>query len=100
MSYFLFYMGLSVKMAPYPLFTKPANLGSSVGVCKCHNRADLLEGLMDAARYDRRILIQRGVNAREIEVSVLGNDDPAASVPGAVIPSREFYSYEAQYVDG
>jgi D-alanine-D-alanine ligase len=70
------------KMAPYPLFTKPANLGSSVGVGKCQNRADLLEGLMDAARYDRRILIQRGVNAREIEVSVLGNDDPEASIPG------------------
>jgi len=87
------------KMAPYPLFTKPANLGSSVGVCKCHNRADLLEGLMDAARYDRRILIQRGVNAREIEVSVLGNDDPEASIPGEIIPSREYYSYEAKYVD-
>ncbi|OGN91691.1 MAG: D-alanine--D-alanine ligase A [Chloroflexi bacterium RBG_13_48_10] len=87
------------KMAPYPLFTKPANLGSSVGVCKCQNRADLLEGLMDAARYDRRILIQRGVNAREIEVSVLGNDAPEASVPGEIIPSREYYSYEAKYVD-
>jgi D-alanine-D-alanine ligase len=87
------------KMAPYPLFTKPANLGSSVGVCKCQNRADLLEGLMDAARYDRRILIQRGVNAREIEVSVLGNDDPEASIPGEILPSREYYSYEAKYVD-
>jgi D-alanine-D-alanine ligase len=87
------------KIAPYPLFTKPANLGSSVGVCKCQNRADLLEGLMDAARYDRRILIQRGVNAREIEVSVLGNDDPEASIPGEILPSREYYSYEAKYVD-
>ena len=87
------------KLAPYPLFTKPANLGSSVGVSKCQNRADLLEGLMEAARYDRRILIQRGVNAREIEVSVLGNDAPEASVPGEVIPSREYYSYEAKYVD-
>lgn len=83
----------------YPLFVKPANLGSSVGISKCHNRSDLLEGLMEAARYDRRILIQRGVNAREIEVSVLGNDDPIASVPGEVIPSREFYSYEAKYID-
>jgi D-alanine-D-alanine ligase len=87
------------KIAPYPLFTKPANLGSSVGVSKCQNRADLLEGLMDAARYDRRILIQRGVNAREIEVSVLGNDDPQASLPGEILPSREYYSYEAKYVD-
>ncbi len=87
------------QMAPYPLFTKPANLGSSVGVTKCCGRADLVEGLMDAARYDRRVLIQRGVNAREIEVSVLGNDQPQASVPGEVIPSRNFYSYEAKYVD-
>jgi D-alanine-D-alanine ligase len=87
------------KMASYPFFTKPANLGSSVGVSKCQNRADLLEGLMDASRYDRRILIQRGVNAREIEVSVLGNEDAEASIPGEVIPSREYYSYEAKYVD-
>lgn len=86
-------------MAPYPLFTKPSNLGSSVGIAKCHNRSDLLEGLVDAARYDRRILIERGVNAREIEVSVLGNDDPIASVPGEILPSREFYSYEAKYLD-
>jgi D-alanine-D-alanine ligase len=86
-------------LAPYPLFTKPANLGSSVGISKCHNRSDLLEGLMEACRYDRRILIERGINAREIEVSVLGNEDPIASVPGEVIPSREFYSYEAKYID-
>lgn len=88
------------NMSPYPLFTKPANLGSSVGVSKCQNRADLLEGLMEAARYDRRVLIQRGVNAREIEVSVLGNDTPEASIPGEIIPSRDYYSYEAKYVDG
>ena len=86
-------------MAPYPLFTKPCNLGSSVGIAKCHNRSGLLEGLVDAARYDRRILIERGVNAREIEVSVLGTDDPIASVPGEILPSREFYSYEAKYLD-
>lgn len=87
------------KMSPYPLFVKPANLGSSVGVSKCTNRSDLLEGIMEAARYDRRILIQQGINAREIEVSVLGNDNPEASIPGEIIPSREFYSYEAKYVD-
>jgi len=87
------------QVAPYPLFVKPANLGSSVGVSKCNHRSDLLEGILEAARYDRRILIQRGVNAREIEVSVLGNDTPEASIPGEVIPSREFYSYEAKYVD-
>lgn len=90
---------MAEKMSPYPLFVKPANLGSSVGVSKCQSRADLLEGLMEAARYDRRILVQQGVNAREIEVSVLGNDDPKASIPGEIIPSREFYSYEAKYVD-
>jgi D-alanine-D-alanine ligase len=85
----------------YPIFTKPANLGSSVGVTKCNNRSDLQEGLLEAAAYDRRVLIQRGIkNAREIEVSVLGNDDPQASVPGEVEPSREFYSYESKYVDG
>jgi D-alanine-D-alanine ligase len=87
------------QIAPYPFFTKPANLGSSVGVTKCRARSDLIEGLMEAAQYDRRILIQRGLNAREIEVSVLGNDDPQASVPGEIIPSREFYSYEAKYID-
>lgn len=89
------------QLSGYPLFTKPANLGSSVGVTKCHNRSDLQEGLMEAAAFDRRILVQKGVkNAREIEVSVLGNEDPIASVPGEVLPSREFYSYESKYVDG
>ena len=88
------------KVGSYPLFVKPANLGSSVGITKCNNRADLGEGLMEAAAYDRRVLVERGVNAREIEVSVLGNDTPQASVPGEVLPSREFYSYESKYVDG
>lgn len=87
-------------VSQYPLFVKPANLGSSVGITKVRSRSDLLEGLMEAARYDRRVLVQRGVNAREIEVSVLGNDKPEASVPGEVIPSREFYSYESKYIDG
>jgi len=89
------------KVSAYPLFTKPANLGSSVGITKCHTRSDLQEGLMEASLYDRRVLVEQGVaNAREIEVSVLGNDDPRASVPGEVLPSREFYSYESKYVDG
>jgi len=87
------------ELAPYPLFVKPANLGSSVGVSKCRNRSDLYEGLLDAARYDRRVLVERGVNAREIEVSVLGNDDPQASTVGEIIPSADFYSYEAKYLD-
>lgn len=83
----------------YPMFTKPANLGSSVGVVKAHDQAELLAGLRESARYDRRILIERGLNAREIEVSVLGNDDPIASIAGEVVPSREFYDYEAKYLD-
>lgn len=85
------------QVAPYPLFVKPANLGSSVGVSKCSSRSDLFEGLMEAARYDRRILVERAVNGREIEVSVLGNDDPQVSVPGEIVPAAEFYTYEAKY---
>ena len=88
-------------MGPYPFFSKPANLGSSVGVTKCMSRSDLGEGLMEAARYDRRVLVERAaINCREIEVSVLGNEHPEASVPGEVLPSREFYSYESKYIDG
>ncbi len=94
-------IGRAEQVASYPYFVKPANLGSSVGVTKCSRRSDLLEGLLEAARYDRRILVERGAaNAREIEVSVLGNEDPQASAPGEIIPSREFYSYEAKYIDG
>ncbi len=84
----------------YPVFTKPDNLGSSVGVSKCYDRAGLAAGLNEAARYDRKLLVEAAVpEAREIEVSVLGNDDPIASVPGEIVPSREFYSYEAKYID-
>jgi D-alanine-D-alanine ligase len=93
-------IGRAETVAAYPLFIKPANLGSSVGITKCNSRADLGEALMEAAAYDRRVLVERGVDAREIEVSVLGNDNPQASVPGEVLPSREFYSYESKYVDG
>lgn len=88
------------KLAAYPLFVKPANLGSSVGISKCSNRSDLGEGLLEAAAYDRRVLIERGVDGREIEVSVLGNEIPDVSVPGEILPSREFYSYESKYIDG
>ena len=88
------------RLADFPLFIKPANLGSSVGITKCSSRSDLWEGLYEAARYDRRVLVERGVaNAREIEVSVLGNEEPRVSVPGEVIPSRDYYSYEAKYID-
>ena len=89
------------KVSPYPIFIKPANLGSSVGVSKCRNRSDLYEGLLEAATYDRRVLIERGLSKpREIEVSVLGNDQPRASIPGEVIPSDDFYTYNAKYFDG
>jgi D-alanine-D-alanine ligase len=89
------------NMGAYPFFAKPANLGSSVGISKCNTRSDLGEGLMEAARFDRRIVIECGVgNVREIEVSVLGNEDPQTSVCGEVLPSREFYSYESKYIDG
>jgi len=84
---------------PYPIFVKPANLGSSVGITKCRNRSDLIEGLMDAALYDRRVLVERGIDAREIEISVLGNENPEASIPGEICPRQDFYSYNAKYID-
>lgn len=85
----------------YPCFIKPSNLGSSVGITKAHNRIDLNEGIRLALQYDTKILVEKAVkNAREIEVSVLGNHEPIASVPGEVIPSNEFYDYDAKYVDG
>jgi len=84
----------------YPCFVKPANLGSSVGVSKARNRQELDEALKLAARYDRKMLAEVAINAREIECSVLGNDDPIASVPGEVVPHREFYDYKAKYIPG
>ncbi len=84
----------------YPCFTKPSNLGSSVGVHKAHTRAELLAGLRDAARYDTDLLIEQAVDARELECSVLGNDEPVASVVGEIVPNAEFYSYRAKYLDG
>jgi D-alanine-D-alanine ligase len=83
----------------YPIFTKPANLGSSVGIRKCRSRAELEGGLAEAARFDRRLVVEQGIEAREIECSVLGNDDPIASIAGEIVPSREFYSYRAKYLD-
>jgi D-alanine-D-alanine ligase len=84
----------------YPLFVKPANMGSSVGITRATSRATLAEGLDLAARYDRRMVVEQGINAREIEVSVLGNDAPEASVPGEIVPSNEWYDYEAKYLGG
>lgn len=84
----------------YPLFVKPANLGSSVGISKARTRAELAAALALAAGYDRKLVVEEAVpHAREIEVSVLGNDDPIASVPGEIIPGNEFYDYAAKYLD-
>ena len=84
----------------YPVFVKPANMGSSVGVNKANDRLGLQEALSEAARYDRRVVVEQGISAREIEISVLGNDEPQASIPGEIIPSREWYDYAAKYLDG
>jgi D-alanine-D-alanine ligase len=84
----------------YPVFVKPANLGSSVGISKAKSDAQLADAMTLALQFDRKIVIEAGVpHAREIECAVLGNDDPEASVPGEVVPSREFYDYEAKYLD-
>jgi D-alanine-D-alanine ligase len=83
----------------YPMFVKPANLGSSIGVSKARDRSQLAEAIDLACQYDRKALVEEAVpNAREIEVSVLGNDDPIASVPGEVVPGNEFYDYAAKYL--
>lgn len=84
---------------PYPVFVKPANAGSSVGVTKAADRTQLLLSLKEAAKYDRKILIEEGLEVREIEVAVLGNDAPEASVAGEIIASNEFYDYNAKYID-
>jgi D-alanine-D-alanine ligase len=84
----------------YPVFVKPANLGSSVGISKARSDAELRDAMQTALQFDRKIVIEAAVpNPREIECAVLGNDDPEASVPGEIIPSREFYDYEAKYLD-
>ena len=83
------------------MFVKPANLGSSVGISKVHDRGELAPALTLAADFDRKIVVEAAVpDAREIECAVLGNDAPEASVPGEIVPSREFYDYNAKYIDG
>ena len=84
----------------YDCFVKPANLGSSVGITKAHNRTDLRAALSEAARFDRKLIVEVAVDAREIEVSVLGNDVPIASLPGEIVPCNEFYDYAAKYLNG
>lgn len=81
----------------YAVFIKPANSGSSVGISKAHNREELEKGLEIALEFDRKVLVERAINAREIEVAVLGNDEPTAATPGEIIPANEFYDYEAKY---
>jgi D-alanine-D-alanine ligase len=88
----------------YPMFVKPANLGSSVGISKARDRPELGPAIAEAARFDRKIVIEQGVGgkkqkAREIECSVLGNDNPRASLPGEIVPGKEFYDYTAKYLD-
>src|SRR5438552_828512 len=95
---------LAESKLKYPVFVKPANLGSSVGITKAHNRAELGPCIYEAAKFDRKIVIEEGVGgkkkkAREIECSVLGNDQPKASVPGEIVPGKEFYDYTAKYLD-
>jgi D-alanine-D-alanine ligase len=89
-----------VKPLGYPMFVKPANLGSSVGISKVKVEAELLPAIEMALEFDRKVVVEAAVpNAREIECAVLGNDDVEASLPGEIIPSREFYDYEAKYID-
>ncbi|NMC51805.1 D-alanine--D-alanine ligase [Candidatus Kuenenbacteria bacterium] len=89
------------KRLGYPMFVKPSNSGSSVGISKAHDRGELVKAIHEAVKYDRRILVEKGIEgAMEIEVAVLGNEKPEASTPGQVIPSNEFYDYDAKYVDG
>ena len=83
---------------PYPLFVKPANLGSSVGISKAHNCQELETALALAAQFDRKIIVERGIEGRELECSVLGNEDPIASMPCEILPSKEFYDYEDKYL--
>ena len=82
-----------------PCFVKPANTGSSVGISKVKTRAELAPALREAGRYDEKVLVEQAVNAREVEVAVLGNERPEASVPGEIVPHKEWYDYEAKYVD-
>lgn len=88
-----------VKKLGTPFFVKPANLGSSVGVHKVNNNKEFAEAIRDAKKYDRKIVIEEYIKGREIECSVLGNDEPIASVPGEIVLHREFYSYDAKYED-
>lgn len=84
----------------YPIFVKPANMGSSVGISKATNREELLKGIEEALKYDNRIVLEQGIDAREIEVAVLGNDEVKASIAGEIKPGKDFYDYEDKYING
>lgn len=88
------------KEIGYPCFVKPANLGSSVGISKASNRDQFTDAVNRAFQYDRKVIVEEFVDAREIEVSVLGNEEPIASVPGEIVSSHDFYDYTAKYIDG
>jgi D-alanine-D-alanine ligase len=81
----------------YPVFSKPANLGSSVGICKIHSESEFEEAVRHSAQFDRKILIEKGIDGRELECAILGNDEPQASVVGEVVSAHEFYDYDAKY---
>jgi D-alanine-D-alanine ligase len=83
---------------PFPLFVKPANLGSSVGISKAHDRTELAAAIAMAEQYDRKVIVERGIEGRELECSVLGNEEPIASLPCEILPSREFYDYDDKYL--
>jgi D-alanine-D-alanine ligase len=83
----------------FPCFVKPANMGSSVGIVKAHDPSEFPAAMLEACHFDRRVLIEEAIDARELEISVLGNDEPIASVVGEIIPCNEFYDYDAKYVD-
>ena len=83
---------------PFPLFVKPANLGSSVGISKAHNARELEAAFALAAQYDSKVIVERGIVGREFECAVLGNESPAASLPCEILPSREFYDYDDKYL--
>ncbi|WP_330548348.1 D-alanine--D-alanine ligase family protein [Aminipila luticellarii] len=85
---------------PYPMFVKPANMGSSVGITKAKDRDGLCKALIEAAKYDRRIVIEEGLDCRELETGVIGNHHPEAAAVGEILPSSEFYDYRAKYFDG
>jgi D-alanine-D-alanine ligase len=87
------------EVLTYPCFIKPSNAGSSVGVGKAHNREELTAYLNNAAKYDRKVLVEEFIDGREVECAVLGNDDPIASTVGEVLPCNEFYDYKAKYID-